>query len=234
MSGSMAMKAMPCARSRRATIWPKRPKPAISTCGWRSCGIASYSRASEASLSGSSFDASISSSGVSAIDKPTMAVRRSRVAASSSRARPASPNTTKANSPPSASTAASRQAPRASSRPGRSPSANSSNDFTASSVATPAAISSGSVRIRCTSMPMPTAMKNSPSSRPSNGRICASSSCRYSDSANSTPARNAPRPALKPAACISQALPSTTSRAAPVNTSGRSVRAMTRNRWRSR
>ena len=81
---------------------------------------------------------------------------------------------------------------------------------------------------------MPTAMKNSPSSRPSNGWICDSSSWRNSDSASSTPARNAPRPALSPASCISQALPSTTSKAAAVNTSGMPVRAITRNTWRSR
>ncbi len=81
-------------------------------------------------------------------------------------------------------------------------------------------------------MSMPTAMKNRPSSRPLKGSICDSSSCRNSESDSSTPARNAPRPALSPASCMNQAVPSTTSSALAVNTSGIRVRATTRNMCR--
>ena len=80
---------------------------------------------------------------------------------------------------------------------------------------------------------MPTAMKNRPSSRPLNGSICDSSSCRNSESDNSTPARKAPRLGLKPASCMNHAVPSTTSSAVAVNTSGLRVRAMMLNSRRS-
>ena len=107
MSSSIAMNGVRCAASRRATIWPKRPKPAISTCGWLS-GIVSNARfVWAAGCAASRRDTAITSSGVSAIDRPTAATSRSRMASSSSPALIASPNTTKANSPPSASTAAS-------------------------------------------------------------------------------------------------------------------------------
>ena len=164
---------------------------------------------------------------------PTIATSRSRSTSVIRPARSASPNTTNANSPPSASTLPSNSAPRASSRPGRRPSANRIANFTASNASTPASISSGSRTTRARSMLMPTAMKNSPSSSPSNGSIWAWISCRNSESASNTPARNAPRPMLSPASCISQALPSTTSSAVAVNTSGMRVRATIRNRWRS-
>ncbi len=77
---------------------------------------------------------------------------------------------------------------------------------------------------------MPTEMKNRPSSKPSNGSICDSSSWRNSESASNTPAMKAPRLALKPASCMIQAVPSTTSKALAVNTSGMRVRATTLNR----
>ncbi len=80
---------------------------------------------------------------------------------------------------------------------------------------------------------MPTAMKNRPSSRPLNGSICDSSSCRNSESASSTPARKAPRPIDRPPSCTSQAVPTTTSSDVAVNTSGIFVHATTRNSCRS-
>ncbi|MNP26034.1 hypothetical protein D3C76_1188680 [compost metagenome] len=81
---------------------------------------------------------------------------------------------------------------------------------------------------------MPTLMKNSPRSRPLNGSICDSSSWRYSESANSSPARKAPKAMDTPASSISHAVPITTSSAVAVDTSGRPVRATMRNTGRSR
>ena len=66
---------------------------------------------------------------------------------------------------------------------------------------------------------MPTAMKKSPSSRPLNGSTSASSSWRNSESASSTPARNAPSDIDRPIASITSAATITTSSAAAVNTS---------------
>jgi len=68
-------------------------------------------------------------------------------------------------------------------------------------------------------MVMPTAMKNSPSSRPLNGSMSASSSWRYSESASNTPARNAPSAMDRPADWTNNAVPITTSKAAAINTS---------------
>ncbi|MNN68151.1 hypothetical protein D3C81_1838350 [compost metagenome] len=82
-------------------------------------------------------------------------------------------------------------------------------------------------------MPMPTAMKNKPSNRPLNGSICDSISWRNSESASSTPATKAPRLALRPASVMIHAVPSTTSSAVAVNTSGMRVRATIANRRRS-
>ncbi len=161
-----------------------------------------------------------------------MATRRSWLAALSKPKRSASLNTTKANSPPSHSTEPSIRQLRRRSR-ATWPTRNSSANFTSNNTPTPPATSSGSAAMRSRSMPMPTAMKNRPSSSPSNGSICDSSSCRYSESANSTPARNAPRLGLRPASCRNQAVPRTTNKAVAVNTSGSLVRATTRNRCRS-
>ena len=80
---------------------------------------------------------------------------------------------------------------------------------------------------------MPTAMKNRPRNRPLNGSMCDSSSCRNSESASSTPARNAPRPIDSPAHCINHAVPTTTSSALALNTSTICARATTRNSCRS-
>ena len=81
---------------------------------------------------------------------------------------------------------------------------------------------------------MPTLMKNRPSSKPLNGSICASSSWRYSESANSRPARNAPSAIDTPTRSISHAVPITTSNAVAVETSGRPVFATIRNTGRNR
>ena len=144
-------------------------------------------------------DTAISSSGVSAIDRPTTATRRSRSAASISpalqrlaehhegefaaerehaaeqqRLAPVQPARDAARSRTAARTSPPSAAPR---RPRSAP-------------ARPARAAGRSL--------MPTAMKNRPSSRPLNGSICASSSWRNSESASSTPARNAPRPIDQP------------------------------------
>ena len=61
---------------------------------------------------------------------------------------------------------------------------------------------------------MPTEMKNSPMSSPLKGSMSASSSCRYSESASSTPAMNAPSAGLRPTAEVRTARPER-QRAAP-------------------
>ena len=66
---------------------------------------------------------------------------------------------------------------------------------------------------------MPTAMKKSPSSRPLNGSMSASSSWRNSESASSTPARNAPSDIDSPIFSMISAEPTTSSSAAAVKTS---------------
>ncbi|MNO94631.1 hypothetical protein D3C76_862530 [compost metagenome] len=67
-----------------------------------------------------------------------------------------------------------------------------------------------------------------------NGSIWASSSWRYSESANSRPARKAPRAMEIPTSSINQAVPITTSNAVAVETSGNAVLVTTRNTGRSR
>ncbi|MNN66561.1 hypothetical protein D3C81_1821460 [compost metagenome] len=68
---------------------------------------------------------------------------------------------------------------------------------------------------------IPTPTKNNPSNRPLSGSIWASSSWRNGDSAISTPARKAPRAMDMPTCSITQAVPSTTSKAVAVDSSGR-------------
>ena len=80
---------------------------------------------------------------------------------------------------------------------------------------------------------MPTAMKNRPSSSPLNGSTAASISWRYSDSASSTPPRNAPSAIDSPACSKASAITSTRSRAKAVKISRRRVRAMWRNTGRA-
>ncbi len=75
---------------------------------------------------------------------------------------------------------------------------------------------------------MPTAMKNSPSSRPLNGAMSVSSAWRYSELASSTPARKAPSAIDRPAIVISSAMPNTSSSANAVKISRTSAAAISR------
>lgn len=81
---------------------------------------------------------------------------------------------------------------------------------------------------------MPTAMKNSPSSRPLNGSMSASTSWRYSESASSRPAMKAPSAIDSPAASISSVDTITSSRLVAVKISLLPEDATTRNTGRSR
>ena len=81
---------------------------------------------------------------------------------------------------------------------------------------------------------MPTAMKNSPSSRPLNGSRSDSSAWRYSESASSTPAMKAPSAIDMPIHCISSAIEITSSSAKAVKISRMPVLAMVRRIGRSR
>ena len=98
---------------------------------------------------------------------------------------------------------------------------------------TTAAISSGCASTTAKSMLMPTAMKKRPSSRPLNGSMSVSSSRRYSLSASSTPARNAPSAIDRPTVFISAAVATTSSSEAAVKISGVSLLAIQRSAGRS-
>ena len=101
-------------------------------------------------------------------------------------------------------------------------------NFTATIATTSPATISGCETIRPKSMEAPTAMKNSPSSRPLNGSMSLSSSWRYSLLASTTPARKVPSAGDSPTAVISSAMPITSSSAAAVKISRSRVRAI----WR--
>ncbi|MNC54450.1 hypothetical protein D3C75_1039350 [compost metagenome] len=81
--------------------------------------------------------------------------------------------------------------------------------------------SNGMPNSRRRSALIPTPTKNSPSSNPLMGSIWVSSSWRKGDSAIRTPARNAPSAMDTPTCSITQAVPSTTSKAVAVDSSGR-------------
>ena len=66
---------------------------------------------------------------------------------------------------------------------------------------------------------IPTEIKKSPKSRPLKGSMEISNSCRYSESANNTPAIKVPIAIEKPRVSIKIAAPNTTSSAAAVKTS---------------
>ena len=95
-------------------------------------------------------------------------------------------------------------------------------------------MSCGWARIRSKSIDAPTAMKNTASSRPLNGSMSLSSSCRYSLLARTTPARKVPSAGLSPTCVIRSAMAMTSRSAAAVNSSRRRVPAMTRKTGRSR
>ena len=111
--------------------------------------------------------------------------------------------------------------------------AHSNAAFSSRNDATSSAIKPGRCSTTAKSMLMPTAMKKSPSSKPLNGSMSVSSSRRYSLSASSTPARNAPSAIDSPTACISAAVATTSSSDAAVKISGVSLRAIQRNAGRS-
>ena len=89
-----------------------------------------------------------------------------------------------------------------------------------------AAINAGDCANTPKSMLMPTAIKKRPSSRPLKGSMSVSSSRRYSLSASSTPAKKAPRAIDKPTNCMSEAIPTTSSKDAAVKISGVSLLAI--------
>ncbi|MNP19248.1 hypothetical protein D3C76_1117660 [compost metagenome] len=224
-----------CARRMRATICPIRPMPAITTRG----SSASISRNCSGTATGCTFGLtsrahSSSNNGVSAIDRVIANTSRSyRRGSNKPWSRPIL-NTTKANSPPAASTMPRRMALILFKPPATLPTINSNGSLTAISSTVSPSTTMGSRSSRLRLAPMPTLMKNSPSSRPLKGSICASSSWRYSESASSRPARKAPRAMEIPARSISQAVPITTSNAVAVDTSGKPVLATTRNTGRSK
>jgi len=80
---------------------------------------------------------------------------------------------------------------------------------------------------------MPTAMKNSPSNNPLNGSMSVSSSRRYSLSASSTPAKNAPNAIDRPTVSIRPAMPTTSKSDAAVKISGVPLLAIQRSTGRS-
>ena len=171
--------------------------------------------------------ASTSNSGVSSIDKATQATSSDDVCASMTRAPRAAWKTTKPNSPPCAS----RMTNTARSASGTGcvrAMPHSTSAFTARKPSTSAAASMGCASTAAKSMLMPTAMKKRPSSKPLKGSISVSSSRRYSLSASSTPARNAPSAIDKPTLCISAAVATTSSNAAAVKISGVLLRAIQR------
>ena len=86
-------------------------------------------------------------------------------------------------------------------------------------------------RLRSSSVPI--VMKNSPSRTSRNGRMTVSSWWRYSVSASSMPARNAPRAIDRPTASVTQAAPSETSNAASVNRSVLRARPISWNNGRT-
>ena len=173
-----------------------------------------------------------SSSGLSSIDSATVATSSDDAPALITPACAAAWNTTKPNSPPCASRMmntgrSSTGSPIARAMPHRT------SAFNARKPTTSAAIRPGCCSTTAKSIVMPTAMKNSPSSRPLNGSRSVSSSRRYSLSASSTPARKAPRAIDSPTDCISAAVATTSSSDAAVKISGVALPAIQRSAGRS-
>ena len=127
---------------------------------------------------------------------------------------------TNANSPPCDSTAATLAALFVSQMPNSLANGNKTAALTAIRQMTISMIVTGCCINKPRLTDMPTAIKNRPSNSPLKGAMLASSSCRYSESASSMPAMNAPSTIDIPAACIKSAAPITTSSAVAVNISG--------------
>ncbi|MNP36760.1 hypothetical protein D3C76_1301710 [compost metagenome] len=130
-------------------------------------------------------------------------------------------NTTKANSPPEASTTPRHNAWGWLSPPAVRPRPYSKGSLMTTSSRVSPSTSSGMPNSRLRSALIPTPTKNSPSSRPLIGSIWVSSSWRKGESAISTPARKAPNAIDTPTCSITQAVPSTTSKAVAVDSSGK-------------
>ena len=162
----------------------------------------------------------------------TAATRSDDAAASITPAPAAVWNTTKPNSPPCASRITNTGRSCSGSGMAR-PMPNSTSALSSRKPSTTSATSPGCFSTTAKSMLMPTAMKNSPSSRPLNGSMSVSSSRRYSLSASSTPARKAPSAIDKPTVCISAAVATTNSSDAAVKISGVSLRAIQRSAGRN-
>ncbi len=140
------------------------------------------------------------------------------------RSRAAKVNNTKANSPPAGNVKPRRQdvCP---DWPDARPRSVMATSLIARKPPVTAITRSGMDRSRPRLAAMPTATKNRPSSRPLNGSRSASSSCRNSLSASSTPARNAPRDMESPTWRARIATTMTVSNAAAVKTSVTLIRA---------
>ena len=133
------------------------------------------------------------------------------------------------NSPPTDSTIAVLTALKGGSPHNRPTSVISRNLPTVITTRMPRISARSSCRTRRSSI-MPTEMKNSPSRMSRNGRMAASTWCRYSVSASITPARNAPVAIETPAAWDTHAEPSTTNNTASVKSSCRRLWAIS---WKS-
>ena len=77
----------------------------------------------------------------------------------------------------------------------------------------------GSSTINAKGVVIPTVIKNRPSNKPLKGVILASSSCLNSESANSTPVKNAPNVVLIPSTSINTTTPRTINNPAAVTNS---------------
>src|SRR4051812_12939353 len=176
---------------------------------------------------------STNASGVSAIDSVTTMTSEPVSVGPRMPLLPASPNSTKANSPPWQSATA---RPREESQlwPDMRPSPSKMAALTPISPSAAPKMASGCASTSPRLADIPTEMKNKPNSNPLNGSMSASSSCRYSESASSTPARNAPSDMDNPTDVISSDVPMTTSNAAAVNISWMPAAEMTCSTGRNR
>ena len=196
------------------------------------CGTSGARCAAGSAKRGARWSCSASMKGVSSIEIATASVMAGAASVPMPPWPAAAPISTKANSPPCASSRM---------KSGRSargmPAVRAMTQSTAPLMSNRPAIrpktAYGLVMSTAKSTLMPTAMKNSPSSRPLNGSTAASISWRYSDSASSTPPRKAPSAIDRPACSKASAITSTRSRANAVKISRSRVRAMWRNTGRA-
>ena len=185
-------------RSTRPMICPTRPNPAITTaCSW--LGILSYSLLGVA-LANSGlpiFSSNKNARGVIAIETVTTRFRIFCCSRVNRCWAVATLNSTKANSPPCASVTPRRILLSFLLPMSRAMIVSTTNLMSISNPAKPM-MSKGLATINLTLMSIPTDIKNSPSSSPLKGSILACNSWRYSESASSTPVKNAPSAIDKP------------------------------------